>query len=227
VTLPLDGVRVDLTRVLAGPFCAALLGDLGADVVKIEDPVTGDEARAWPPLRDGEAPAYIVNNRNKRAIAVDLKVPQGLEIVKRLACGADVLVENLRTGGMEALGLGYETLHALNPRLVYCSVSAFGRTGPRAKEAGYEAVIQAFGGVMSITGEPEGEPVRCGLSFVDLTTGILCALGVLAALRVREHTPAGRRLASRDRRRPPNYHAQSSADRQCHVRSARPSSLVP
>ncbi|HSD10096.1 MAG TPA: CoA transferase, partial [Candidatus Binatia bacterium] len=213
MTLPLDGVRVvDLTRVLAGPFCAALLGDLGADVVKIEDPATGDEARVWPPLRDGESPTFIVNNRNKRGIAVDLKVPQGLGIVQRLACGADVLVENFRTGAMEEFGLGYERLRVLNPRLVYCSVSAFGRTGPRAKEAGYEAVMQAFCGVMSITGEPEGEPVRCGLSFVDLTTGILCVLGILAALRMREQTGNGQRVDGSLLETAVgllNYHAQS------------------
>ena len=193
--LPLDGVRVvDLTRLLAGPFCAALLGDLGADVVKIEDPVAGDEARTWPPLRDGESPTYIVNNRNKRGIAVDLKVPEGVEIVRRLAGAADVLVENFRTGAMENFRLGYEALAAVNPRLVYCSVSAFGRSGPRANEAGYEAVMQAFGGIMSITGEPGGAPVRCGVSFVDLTTGILCALGIVSALRLRERTGVGQRV---------------------------------
>jgi crotonobetainyl-CoA:carnitine CoA-transferase CaiB-like acyl-CoA transferase len=194
-SLPLDGVRVvDLSRVLAAPFAAALLGDLGADVVKVEDPAGGDEARTWAPQKDGESPSYVVNNRNKRAIAVDLKRPEGCEVVKRLACDADVLIENFRTGAMEHFGLGYPALRELNPRLVYCSVSAFGRTGPRADEAGYEAVVQAFGGVMSITGEPGREPVRCGLSFVDLTTGILCALGVLAALRQREQTGKGQRV---------------------------------
>jgi crotonobetainyl-CoA:carnitine CoA-transferase CaiB-like acyl-CoA transferase len=192
---PLDGVRVvDLTRVLAGPFCAALLGDLGADVVKIEDPVAGDEARTWPPLRAGESPAYIVNNRNKRGIAVDLKAPEGVGIVRRLAGAADVLVENFRTGAMEDFGLGYDALAALNPRLVYCSVSAFGRSGPRANEAGYEAVMQAFCGIMSITGEPGGAPARCGVSFLDLTTGILCALGIFSALRLRERTGGGQRV---------------------------------
>jgi crotonobetainyl-CoA:carnitine CoA-transferase CaiB-like acyl-CoA transferase len=212
-SLPLDGVRVvDLSRVLAGPFAAALLGDLGADVVKIEDPAGGDEARTWAPQKDGESPGYVVNNRNKRAIAVDLKRAEGIEIVRHLACGADVLVENFRTGAMEEFGLGYDALEAANPRLVYCSVSAFGRTGPRAHEAGYEAVMQAFGGVMSITGEPGGEPVRCGLSFVDLTTGILCALGVLAALRQREQTGRGQRVDGSLLETAVgflNYHAQS------------------
>ena len=212
-SLPLGGVRVvDLSRVLAGPFAAALLGDLGADVVKVEDPAGGDEARTWAPQKDGESPGYVVNNRNKRAIAVDLKRSEGPEIVRRLAGDADVLVENFRTGAMEEFGLGYGTLAALNPRLVYCSVSAFGRTGPRAREAGYEAVMQAFGGVMSITGEPGGEPVRCGLSFVDLTTGILCALGVLAALRMRERTGRGQRVDGSLLETAVgllNYHAQS------------------
>jgi crotonobetainyl-CoA:carnitine CoA-transferase CaiB-like acyl-CoA transferase len=193
--LPLDGIRVvDLSRVLAGPFCGALLGDLGADVVKVEEPGSGDEGRGWAPQRDGESPGFLVNNRNKRGIAVDLKQPEGAEIVRRLASRADVLVENFRSGAMEGFGLGYESLAAANPRLVYASVSAFGRTGPRADEAGYEAVMQAFGGIMSITGEEGGAPVRCGASFVDLTTGILCAFGVLAALRVRDQTGVGQRV---------------------------------
>src|SRR6266404_6002602 len=157
--LSLDGVRVvDLSRVLAGPYCGALLGDLGADVIKVEDPGVGDESRTWPPHKDGESAGYLVNNRNKRGIAVNLKEPDG------------VLIENFRTGTMEEFGLGYETLARENPRLVYCSVSAFGRTGPRAEGAGYEALMQAFSGIMSITGEPEGAPVRCGVSFLDLTT---------------------------------------------------------
>jgi crotonobetainyl-CoA:carnitine CoA-transferase CaiB-like acyl-CoA transferase len=193
--LPLDGVSViDLSRVLAGPFCAALLGDLGADVIKVEEPAAGDEARTWPPLRDGESPGYIVNNRNKRGIAVDLKMGEGAGVVRRLVGAADVLVENFRNGAMEEFGLGYDALAAHNPRLVYCSVSAFGRSGPRADEAGYEAVMQAFGGIMSITGEPGGAPVRCGVSFVDLTTGILCALGILSALRLRDATGLGQRV---------------------------------
>jgi crotonobetainyl-CoA:carnitine CoA-transferase CaiB-like acyl-CoA transferase len=193
--LPLDGIRVvDLSRVLAGPFCGALLGDLGADVIKVEDPGVGDESRTWPPHKDGEAAGYLVNNRNKRGIAVDLKAPEGVEIVRRLTRGADVLIENFRTGTMEEFGLGYADLSALNPRLIYCSVSAFGRTGPRAQGAGYEALMQAFSGIMSITGEPGGPPVRCGVSFLDLTTGILCALGVVSAIQLRERTGVGQRV---------------------------------
>jgi crotonobetainyl-CoA:carnitine CoA-transferase CaiB-like acyl-CoA transferase len=193
--LPLDGVRViDCSRVLAGPFCGSLLGDLGADVIKVEDPSVGDESRTWPPHRDGESAGYLVNNRNKRGIAVDLKAPDGAEIVRRLVRDADVLIENFRTGTMEEFGLGYDTLAQLNSRLIYCSVSAFGRTGPRAEGAGYEALMQAFSGIMSITGEPGGPPVRCGVSFLDLTTGILCALGVLSALHHRARTGVGQRV---------------------------------
>jgi crotonobetainyl-CoA:carnitine CoA-transferase CaiB-like acyl-CoA transferase len=194
-TLSLDGIRVvDLSRVLAGPFCGALLGDMGADVIKVEDPQAGDESRTWPPHKDGESAGYIVNNRNKRGIAVNLKTAEGVDVVRRLAARADVLIENFRTGTMEEFGLGYEALAAANPRLVYASVSAFGRTGPRAEGAGYEALMQAFSGIMSITGEPGGAPVRCGVSFLDLTTGILCAFGVLNALYYRERTGLGQRV---------------------------------
>src|SRR5207253_5492614 len=193
--LSLDGVRVvDLSRVLAGPYCGALLGDLGADVIKVEDPGVGDESRTWPPHKDGESAGYLVNNRNKRGIAVNLKEPDGVTLVRRLAATADVLIENFRTGTMEEFGLGYETLARENPRLVYCSVSAFGRTGPRAEGAGYEALMQAFSGIMSITGEPDGPPVRCGVSFLDLTTGILCAFGIVNALLHRERTGLGQRV---------------------------------
>jgi crotonobetainyl-CoA:carnitine CoA-transferase CaiB-like acyl-CoA transferase len=185
---------VDLSRVLAGPYCGALLGDLGADVIKVEDPGVGDESRTWPPHKDGESAGYLVNNRNKRGIAVNLKEADGVALVRRLAAKADVLIENFRTGTMEEFGLGYETLARENPRLVYCSVSAFGRTGPRAEGAGYEALMQAFSGIMSITGEPGGPPVRCGVSFLDLTTGILCAFGVLSALRLRDATGRGQRV---------------------------------
>ena len=193
--LALDGIRVvDLSRVLAGPFCGALLGDMGADVIKVEDPEAGDESRTWPPHKEGESAGYLVNNRNKRGIAVNLKAADGVDIVRKLVARADVLIENFRTGTMEEFGLGYAALAALNPRLVYCSVSAFGRTGPRAEGAGYEALMQAFSGIMSITGEPGGAPVRCGVSFLDLTTGILSAFGVVNALRLRDRTGVGQRV---------------------------------
>ncbi len=193
--LALDGIRViDLSRVLAGPWCGALLGDLGADVIKVEDTAAGDESRTWPPKKDGETAAYLMINRNKRGITLDLKAPEGVEVIKALVKDADVLVENFRTGTMESFGLGYDTLAAINPRLIYCSVSAFGRTGPRKDSPGYEALMQAFSGIMSITGEPDGQPVRSAVSFLDLTTGILCALGVTAAVHQRERTGLGQRV---------------------------------
>jgi crotonobetainyl-CoA:carnitine CoA-transferase CaiB-like acyl-CoA transferase len=193
--LSLHGVRVlDLSRVLAGPFCAMLLADLGADVIKVEDPGAGDESRTWPPHKDGESAAFLVINRNKRGITLDLKQPEGVEVLTRLVQRADVLIENFRTGTMEAFGLGWDRLAALNRRLIYCSISAFGRTGPRRDGAGYEALMQAFSGIMSITGEPDGPPVRCGVSFLDLTTGILCAFGIVNALLDRERTGLGQRV---------------------------------
>lgn len=193
--LSLDGIRViDLSRVIAGPWCGALLADLGADVIKVEDTGPGDESRTWPPHKDGEAAAYLLFNRNKRGIALDLKTPEAVEVVKRLVKTADVVIENFRTGTMESFGLGYDVLARINPRLIYCSVSAFGRTGPRKDSPGYEALMQAFSGIMSITGEPGGQPVRAGVSFLDLTTGILCALGVSNAIIHREKTGLGQRV---------------------------------
>jgi crotonobetainyl-CoA:carnitine CoA-transferase CaiB-like acyl-CoA transferase len=193
--LSLDGIRViDLSRVIAGPWCGALLADLGADVIKVEDTGPGDESRTWPPHKDGEAAAYLLFNRNKRGIALDLKQPEAVEVVKRLVKDADVVIENFRTGTMESFGLGYDVLAEINPRLIYCSVSAFGRTGPRKDSPGYEALMQAFSGIMSITGEPGGQPVRAGVSFLDLTTGILCALGVSNAIIQRSKTGLGQRV---------------------------------
>ncbi len=193
--LALDGVRViDLSRVIAGPWCGALLADLGADVIKVEDTGSGDESRTWPPHIDEETAAYLLFNRNKRGMTLDLKALEGVEVVKALVRTADVLVENFRTGTMEGFGLGYDVLAEINPRLIYCSVSAFGRTGPRKDSAGYEALMQAFSGIMSITGEPGGQPVRSAVSFLDLTTGVLCTLGVCAAILQRERTGLGQRV---------------------------------
>jgi crotonobetainyl-CoA:carnitine CoA-transferase CaiB-like acyl-CoA transferase len=193
--LALDGIRVlDLSRVIAGPWCGALLGDFGADVIKVEDTDAGDESRTWPPRKDGETAAYLLFNRNKRGVTLDLKSPEGVEVIKALVQKSDVLVENFRTGTMESFGLGYDVLAEINPRLIYCSVSAFGRTGPRKDSPGYEALMQAFSGIMSITGEPGGPPVRSAVSFLDLTTGILCALGVTAAVHQRERTGLGQRV---------------------------------
>src|SRR6266542_2890663 len=193
--LALDGVRViDLSRVIAGPWCGALLADLGADVIKVEDTGSGDESRTWPPHIDEETAAYLLFNRNKRGMTLDLKALEGVEVVKALVRTADVLVENFRTGTMEGFGLGYDVLAEINPRLIYCSVSAFGRTGPRKDSAGYEALMQAFSGIMSITGESGGQPVRSAVSFLDLTTGVLCILGVCAAILQRERTGLGQRV---------------------------------
>jgi len=193
--LSLAGIRViDISRVIAGPWCGAILADFGADVLKVEDTGAGDESRTWPPHKDGEAAAYLLFNRNKRSMTLDLKRSEGVEIVKALVRDADVLVENFRTGTMEGFGLGYDVLSQINPRLIYCSVSAFGRTGPRKDSPGYEALMQAFSGIMSITGEPGRQPVRAGVSFLDLTTGILCALGVSNAIIHRQKTGLGQRV---------------------------------
>src|SRR5207247_4519274 len=145
-------------------------------------------SRLSPPHTVAQIATFLVSNRNKRDIELDLTQPEGVEALKRLVAGADVLIENFRTGTMESFGLGYDTLAALNPGLVYCSISAFGRTGPRKDGAGYEALMQAFSGIMSITGEPGGPPVRCGISFLDLTTGIFSAFGIVSAIHHRTRT---------------------------------------
>jgi crotonobetainyl-CoA:carnitine CoA-transferase CaiB-like acyl-CoA transferase len=195
MTAALEGVRVlDLSRVLAGPYCAMLLADMGADVLKVEEPDGGDESRTWPPLVAGEAAGYLSMNRNKRDLTLNLKAPEGQEILKQLVARADVLIENFRTGTMEAFGLGYEVLRQINPGLVYCAVSVFGRSGPYRDKIGYEALMQAFSGVMSITGEPDGPPVRCGVSFLDLSTGLMAAFGIVNALYHRQRTGRGQRL---------------------------------
>jgi crotonobetainyl-CoA:carnitine CoA-transferase CaiB-like acyl-CoA transferase len=191
----LQGVMVlDLSRVLAGPFCGMMLGDMGADVLKIEEPEVGDESRTWPPFVAGEASGYLSMNRNKRNMTLNLKTPEAQDILKRLVARADVLIENFRTGTMESFGLGYELLQPINPRLIYCAVSVFGRSGPYKDKAGYEALMQAFSGVMSITGEPDGPPLRCGVSFLDLGTGMMAAYGVMNALFHRERTGIGQKL---------------------------------
>ena len=191
----LDGVMVlDLSRVLAGPYCAMMLADMGADVLKIEEPEGGDESRTWPPFEAGEASGYLSMNRNKRNLTLNLKTPEAQEILKKLVAQADVLIENFRTGTMESFGLGYDVLRTINPRLIYCGVSVFGRSGPYKDKAGYEALMQAFSGVMSITGEPDGPPLRCGISLMDLGTGMMAAYGVMNALFHRERTGTGQKV---------------------------------
>jgi len=191
--MPLTGIKVlDLSRVLAGPWCAQTLADLGADVWKVEEPGRGDDTRAWmPPEIDGESTYYMSANRTKRSIAIDLKHPEGQRIVREMALKADVLVENYKKGTLERFGLGYEQLSALNPRLVYCSISGYGRTGPRADEPGYDFAIQAESGLMSITGEPHGAPMKHGMAITDLVTGMNAAQAVLAALLARARTGKG------------------------------------
>jgi crotonobetainyl-CoA:carnitine CoA-transferase CaiB-like acyl-CoA transferase len=190
-TSPLEGIRVvDLSRVLAGPYCTLLLSMLGARVIKIEDKA-GDESRAWPPMVGDSGATYQAINLNKRSIVVDLKTPEGQEIVRDLARRADVLVENFKSGTMERFELDYPALQALNPRLVYASITAFGGKGPRAANPGYEALMQAYNGVMSMTGEPEGAPVRCGVSYHDMSTGITTALAIVTALFRRASTGLG------------------------------------
>jgi crotonobetainyl-CoA:carnitine CoA-transferase CaiB-like acyl-CoA transferase len=189
----LDGLVVlDLTRVLSGPFATMTLADLGADVVKVEQPGTGDDTRQWGPPFQGEEAAYFLSvNRNKRSLAVDLKSPEGLELVRELARRADVVVENFRPGTAARLGLGYEELAAENPGLVYASISGYGQTGPDANRAGYDAIAQARSGIMSVTGEADGPPVRVGVSSADLTAGMWAVIGILAALRERDRSGVG------------------------------------
>ena len=197
---PLEGIRVlDLTRALAGPYCTMMLGDLGADVIKVERPGRGDESRGWgPPFvgqpygpYPGESAYFISTNRNKRSITVNLKSPEGQEIVRGLAGASDVMVENFRTGVLDRMGLGYEELHALCPRLVYCSISGYGRTGPYAERPGYDFIIQAEGGLMGIIGPEDGQPYRVGIPIIDINSGMFAATAILAALHARERTGEG------------------------------------
>ena len=193
---PLDGLLVlDFSRVLAGPYCTMQLADLGARVIKIEQPGRGDDTRAWGPPFVGEESAYFLSvNRNKESLALDLKHPIARRAVDTLLASADVLVENFRPGTMERLGLGYEAVAARHPRLVYCSISGFGQTGPRRLEPGYDAMMQAEGGLMSITGAAGGPPFRVGVAIGDIATGMFAVQGILAALLARGRTGAGQRV---------------------------------
>lgn len=203
----LDGIKVlDLSRVLAGPWCTQILADLGADVVKIERPEVGDDTRTWGPpfLKDAQgqdtnqSTYFTACNRNKRSVTIDMATPQGQALLKQMAAEADVLVENFKTGGLKQYGLDYASLRAINPRLVYCSVTGFGHDGPYAERAGYDLMIQAMTGMMSITGradgEPGGGPIRVGVALTDLFTGCYASTAVLAALRVREQSGEGQHI---------------------------------
>ncbi|HSF82562.1 MAG TPA: CoA transferase [Anaerolineales bacterium] len=196
----LEDLRVlDISRALAGPYCCMMLGDLGADVIKVELPDRGDDSRNWgPPFvgksyasYPGESAYFMAINRNKRSITINLKSPEGQEIIKRLASESDVFVENYRTGTLEKMGLGYGDLRPLNSRLIYCSISGYGRNGPYADRPGYDFTIQAEGGIMGVTGPEEGPPYRVGISLIDITTGMFASTAILAALHARESSGEG------------------------------------
>lgn len=193
---PLDGIKVlDLSRVLAGPWCTQTLADLGADVWKIEECARGDDTRTWTtPNIGGESTYFLCANRSKRSLAIDLKTAEGQAVIRTLAQQADILVENFRKGALERLGLGWEDMHALNKRLIYCSISGYGRTGPRCDEAGYDFAIQAESGLMAITGEADGAPMKLGVAVADIITGMNATQAVLAALIARDKTGRGQHI---------------------------------
>lgn len=190
---PLAGLTVvDLTRVLSGPYCSMTLADLGARVIKVEHPVRGDDTRAWgPPFLGSESAYFLSVNRNKESVTLDFKTTEGREILDRLVARADVLVENFRPGTLANVGLDATTLRARYPRLIYCAISGFGQTGPRRDEPGYDAVMQAEGGLMSVTGDAGGPPYRLGVAIADIVSGMWAAQGVLAALVARDRTGQG------------------------------------
>jgi crotonobetainyl-CoA:carnitine CoA-transferase CaiB-like acyl-CoA transferase len=193
---PLDRITVlDLTRVLSGPYCTMLLADMGARVIKIEQPGKGDDTRAWgPPFLEGESAYFLSINRNKESVTLDFKKPEGRAVLDGLIARSDVLVENFRPGTLTKIGLDYQSLRAQHPRLVYCSISGFGHTGPRSKEPGYDAVMQAEGGLMSITGAADGAPYRLGVAIADIVSGMFAAYGVAVALLARERTGRGQEV---------------------------------
>src|SRR6266852_9725763 len=187
-----DVVVIDLSRVLAGPLCTQILGDLGATVIKVEQPGKGDDTRYFgPPYTAGESAYYLGLNRNKHSILIDFGTPDGKERLLKLVSTATVLVENFRPGTLERQGLGYEALHAINPGLIYCSISGYGQNGPYAARPGYDFVAQAESGLMAVTGEIEGEPQRVGSPVGDVSAGMFACMAVLAALRVRDRTGKG------------------------------------
>ena len=200
---PLTGLRVlDLTRILAGPTCTQLLGDYGADVIKIEKPGLGDETRGWGPpyvlgadgLYTDESAYYLASNRNKRSIAVDIADPKGAATVRKLAEKCDILVENFKVGGLAKYGPDYTPMRAIKPGLIYCSITGFGQTGPNAHRPGYDLMAQGFGGIMSLTGEPEGEPMKVGVGVTDIVCGMYAATAIMAALHHRDRTGQGQHI---------------------------------
>ncbi len=193
---PLAGRRVlDLSRVLAGPWCTMVLADLGAEVIKVENPNGGDDTRHWgPPYAGGESAYYLSANRNKQSIAIDLSHQDGQEVVRRLAAQSDVLVENYKQGGLDRFGLDYAAIATINPRIVYCSISGYGRASPIADRPGYDYVIQAEGGLMAITGDVDGEPMKVGVAVADLFTGMTAAQAILAALIAADRDGVGQHI---------------------------------
>jgi len=193
---PLSGLRVlDLSRVLAGPFCTMMLGDLGAEVIKVEKPGTGDDTREWgPPFAGGESAYYLSVNRNKKSVTVNFKSEAGRRIVRQLASQVDILVENWRIGTMEEWGLGYEALRTLNPGLIYCAITGYGQNGPDSDRPGYDFIVQAEGGLMSITGPVDGQPTKVGVAIVDQTAGMFATISILSALHERSRSGLGQSI---------------------------------
>lgn len=192
---PLEGIKVlDLSRVLAGPFATMVLGDLGAEIIKIEIPDVGDDSRSFGPFIKKESAYFMSINRNKKSMTLNLKKPEGVDILKKLVRKADVIVENYRPGTMEKLGIGYNVLKEINPRIIYAACSGFGHTGPYSQRPAYDVIVQGMGGIMSITGQPGGPPTRVGASIGDITAALFTAIGVLAALNVREKTGKGQKV---------------------------------
>jgi crotonobetainyl-CoA:carnitine CoA-transferase CaiB-like acyl-CoA transferase len=193
---PLDGIRVlDLSRILAGPYCTMLLSDFGAEIVKIENPDKGDDTRAYgPPFVDGESVYFMSVNRGKKSLTLNLKSPEGREILTKLIQRSDVLVENFRRDFLRSIGFGYDDVVKLNPRIVYASITGYGHTGPWADRPGYDLAVQGQGGIMSLTGDPNGPPYKTGTSLADITAGIYATLGILLALQARQRTGRGQKV---------------------------------
>ncbi len=192
----MDGIRVlDLSRVLAGPFCSMILGDLGAEVIKVEAPGGSDETRRWgPPFKNGVSAYYLCANRNKKSVTIDLKSAKGKEIIERLVKNSDVVIHNFKTGTMERLGLSYEELSSINPGIIYCSITGFGETGPYKTHPGYDFIIQAMSGLMSITGTDESGPQKVGVAMTDVLTGLYACIGIQSALLERQQSGQGQKL---------------------------------
>jgi formyl-CoA transferase len=193
---PLEGLRVlDLSRILAGPYCTMMLGDMGAEVIKVEQPGSGDDTRTWgPPWVGDQSAYYLAINRNKRSLTLNLKHERARELLEQLVARSDVLIENFKAGGLAAMGLGYERLRQVNPRLVHCSITGYGPDGPYSSRPGYDFIAQGMGGIMSVTGEPDGQPMKVGVAIADLTTGMFACSSILAALRHRDRTGQGQHL---------------------------------